>query len=246
VDRGLWTVDRFKKFLKYFLYFHLFLGVAILLTHCSVTRYAKRSFEEARKEVPFDAIIVPGVPYDTAKDNRIMVMRVYWAKLLYDSGFARNIIFSGAAVYSPYVEGIVMKLMADSLGIPPDHTFSETRAEHSTENIYYSWKLAREKGFTHLAVASDPYQSSLLGSFTRRYCPGTKTIPIIFGTMGIDTLTLPRIDASSAYRKDFVSIVKRESFWLRFRETLGKRVKEEHAAEERAARAARKENDEGQ
>jgi hypothetical protein len=83
-----------------------------------------------------------------------------------------------------------------------------------------------------------------LGSFTRRYCPGTKIIPIIFGTMGIDTLTLPRIDASSAYRKDFVSITERESFWTRFRYTLGKRIKEEHAAEERAAKAVRK-DDEG-
>jgi hypothetical protein len=232
-----------KKFLKYFLYVHLFLGVAIVLTHCSVKRYARKSFEVARKEKPFDAIIVPGVPYDTAKDNRIMVMRVYWAKLLYDSGFTRNIIFSGSAVYSPYVEGIVMKIMADSLGIPADHTFSETRAEHSTENVYYSWKLAHEKGFTHLAVASDPYQASLLGSFIRRYCPGTKTIPIIFGTMGIDTLTLPRIDPSSAYRKEFVSIMKRESFWKRFRGTMGKRVKEEHAAEERAAKEGRKDGE---
>jgi uncharacterized SAM-binding protein YcdF (DUF218 family) len=229
-----------KKFLKYFLYFHLFLAVALMLTHCSVTRQAKKSFEAARKEKPFDAIIVPGIPYDSLKPNRVMVMRVYWAKLLYDSGFARNIIFSGSAVYSPYVEGIVMKLMADSLGIPPDHTFSETKAEHSTENIYYSWKLAREKGFTHLAVASDPYQSGLLGGFIRRYCPGTKSIPIVFGTMGIDTLVLPRIDASTAYRKDFVSITKRESFWKRFRGTLGKRVKEEHKAE-----MARK-GDEGQ
>ena len=57
-----------KKFLKYFLYVHLFLGVAIVLTHCSVKRYARKSFEVARKEKPFDAIIVPGVPYDTAKD----------------------------------------------------------------------------------------------------------------------------------------------------------------------------------
>jgi len=229
-----------KKFLKYFLYFHLFVAVAVLLTHCSLSRYSKKSFEAARKEKPFDAIIVPGIPYDSLKPNRIMVMRVYWAKLLYDSGFARNIIFSGGAVYTPYVEGITMKLMADSLGVPPDHTFAETRAEHSTENIYYSWKLAREKGFTHLAVASDPFQASLLGSFVRKYCPGTKMIPIIFGTMGIDTLKLPVIDPATAHRKDFVSIMEREGFWQRFRETMGKRVKDERAAEERAAKEARR------
>lgn len=227
-----------KKLLKYFLYFHVFLAVAALLTHCSFKHYAKKSYEQAEKDKPYDVVIVPGVPYDSVVPNRVMTMRVFWAKYLYDRGFTHNIIFSGSAVYSPYVEGIVMKIMADSLGIPPDHTFSETRAEHSTENIYYSWKLAKEKGFTHIALATDPFQAGLLRSFTRRWCPGVKAVPIVFGTMGIDTLALPRIDPSTAYRKDFVSIMKREGFWTRLRGTLGKRIKDERAAEKRAAKEA--------
>lgn len=229
-----------RKALRIFIYFHVFLILALVLTHCSFTHYANKSFESAKKEKPFDVVIVPGVPYDTTSDF-VMKMRVYWAKYLYDSGFTKNVIFSGGAVYTPYTEGIIMKIMADSIGIPSDHTFSETKAEHSTENVYYSWKMAKEMGFKKIGVASDPYQSGLLRGFYKNHCPGVKPIPIIFGVMDINNKRLPRIDPSSAYKKDFVSIMKREGFWLRFRETLGKRVKDEEKAERVAARKEKKE-----
>src|SRR5690349_9113608 len=146
-----------KKFFKIFLYFHVFLATAMLLTHCSFSHYAKKSYERAKKEKPFDVIIVPGVPYEKENTTSIMTMRILWAKQLYDSGFTKNIIFSGSAVYSPYVEGITMKIIADSLGIPPEHTFSETKAEHSTENVYYSWKMAKQMGFEKIALSTDPF-----------------------------------------------------------------------------------------
>jgi vancomycin permeability regulator SanA len=157
-----------KKILKYFICFHVVVILALVLTHCSFSRYAEKSFEKARKEKPFDVVIVPGVPYDTTSDF-VMKMRVYWAKYLYDSGFTHNVIFSGSAVYNPYAEGVIMKIMADSLGIPSDHTFSETSAEHSTENVYYSWKMAKEMGFSKIALATDPYQAGLLRSFSRKH-----------------------------------------------------------------------------
>lgn len=223
-----------KRTLRFLLFFHLFLIVALLLMHCSFSHYAKKSFRQATKERPYDVIIVPGVPYDTNSVSLVMKMRVYWAKFLYDSGYTKNIIFSGSSVYSPYVEGVVMKIMADSLGIPSEHTFSETKAEHSSENIYYSWKMAKEMGFTTIALASDPYQSGLLRSFAKKHCPGIKSVPIIFGVMDINNKTLPVIDPTTAYRKDFVSIMAREGFWLRFRGTMGRRVKEEKRAERKA------------
>ena len=34
----------------------------------------------------------------------------------------------------------------------------------------------------------------------------------------------PEIDPSSAFRKDFVSIVDRQTFWQRFQGTLGKYI----------------------
>ena len=131
------------------------MALVLVLTHCSVTKHAERSYANARKEKPYDVIIVPGVPYDKSATTTVMTLRLYWAKHLYDSEFTRNIIFSGSSVYTHFVEGIAMKIMADSLGIPPNHTFYETEAEHSTENIYYSWKMAREKGFRKIALAFD-------------------------------------------------------------------------------------------
>lgn len=223
-----------KKFLKIFLFFHLFLAVGLLLTHCTFTHYARKSYERAKKEKPFDVIIVPGVPYEQDNTTGIMTMRIYWAKHLYDSGYTRNIIFSGSAVYSPYVEGIAMKIIADSLGIPSDHTFSETKAEHSTENIYYSWKMAKSMGFQKIALATDPFQAGMLRSFVRKYCPGVRSIPVVFEKMNMDGKTLPIIDFSTAYRPGFESITKREGFWQRFHGTMGKRIKAEVKLEEEA------------
>jgi uncharacterized SAM-binding protein YcdF (DUF218 family) len=225
-----------RKALRIVIYFHVFVILALILTHCSFTRYANKSFERAKKEKPYDVVIVPGIPYDTIAQSNVMKMRVFWAKYLYDSGFTKNIIFSGSAVYTPYTEGRIMKLMADSLGVPSDHTFSETKAEHSSENVYYSWKLAKEMGFKKIAVASDPYQAGLLRSFYKKHCPGVQAIPIIFGMMDINNKQLPEIDPSSAYQKDFVSIMEREGFWERFRGTMGKRVRDAEKAERAAAK----------
>lgn len=222
-----------KKFVRIFIYVHVFLAAALLLTHCTFKRYAEKSYARAKKEKPYDVIIVPGVPYEKENTTMVMKMRIYWAKHLYDSGYTRNIIFSGAAVYSPFVEGLAMKTIADSLGIPREHLFAETKAEHSTENIYYSWRLARQLGFKKIALATDPYQSGLLRSFTKRYCPGVKAVPIVFGMMDIGSKTLPVIDTTSCHAEGFVSILEREGFWQRFRGTMGKRVKEERKAEAR-------------
>jgi hypothetical protein len=203
------------------------MGLMLVLTHCSVSNYAEKSYEKAKQEKPFDVIIVPGVPYDKAATTSVMTLRLYWAKHLYDSGFTKNIIFSGSSVYTPFVEGIAMKIMADSLGIPSEHTFYETKAEHSTENIYYSWKMAKEKGFQKIALASDPYQSAILKRFMKKYTPGVKSIPIVFPLLDIDDRSLPKIDTTAAFNENFVSITERESFWQRFRGTMGKRVRDD-------------------
>ncbi|NPA67471.1 MAG: YdcF family protein, partial [Chlorobi bacterium] len=111
------------------------------------------------KYAPYDAIIVPGVPFDGKEWSDIMKMRVYWSYLLYKRGVAEHIIYSGGAVYSPYYESEIMKLYAIKLGIPDSVIFTDTVAEHSTENLWYSFKLAKQKGFKKLALATDPVQN---------------------------------------------------------------------------------------
>jgi uncharacterized SAM-binding protein YcdF (DUF218 family) len=223
---------KWKKIGRIVLYIHLFLALALVLTHCSFKRYAEKSYERAIKEKPFDVIIVPGVPYEKEKTTSVMKMRIWWAKHLYDNGFTKNVIFSGSAVYSPFVESIAMKIISDSLGIPAEHTFAETKAEHSTENIYYSWKMAKRLGFTKIALATDPFQSRLLKSFIRKYCPDVQEIPIVFSILEMDEGVLPTIDTTSAYVRGFVSITDREGFWQRLNGTMGKRIKDEIKAGE--------------
>jgi len=218
---------RVKKFLKIVGYPLCFLIFTALLAHCSFKRYANKSYEQAQLDKPFDVIIVPGVPYEPKDVSSVMKMRVLWAKYLYDSGYTHNIIFSGSSVYSPFIESVAMKVIADSLGIPSDHTFAESKAEHSTENVYYSWKMAQVMGFKKIALATDPFQSIMLRSFIKKYCPDVKSVPIVFDKISLSDNPLPAIDTTDCYVKDFVSIVERESFWKRLAGTRGGRVVKE-------------------
>jgi uncharacterized SAM-binding protein YcdF (DUF218 family) len=173
----------------------------------------------------YDMIIVPGIPFeDSLQWNWIMRGRVYWAKFLYDKGIAKNIMFSGSAVYTHYYEGTIMALYAEAIGIPKEHIFTELKAEHSIENLYYSYKKSKQLGFKTIALASDPYQSRQLRSFAHlRLSLHTGIIPFV-----IDSLKLieplmkdPVIDYKQAFKENFVSLPERESKWKRFKGTLG-------------------------
>ncbi len=221
-----------KKFGKIVFWVIIILIAGGVLTHCSFKRYTRKSFSKAMEAKPYDVIIVPGVPFEPGKEHDVMKMRLYWAYYLYQHNFTEHIIFSGSAVYSPYVEGIVMKVMADSLKIPTNKTFSETTAEHSTENVYYSMKMAKAMGFTKIALATDPFQSKMVESFMKKYCPDVESIPIFFDSLDISNKELPLIDPRSAFVTDFVSIKERQGFWERFRGTRGKRIVDEVKMEE--------------
>src|SRR5690606_27635585 len=117
----------------------LFIVGFLLFYSCGMTsRTARKTVEENKAFVPYDAIIVPGVPFDGENWSETMKMRVCWSKYLYDKGYAKNIIYSGSAVYTEYEEASIMALYAEELGIPKEHIFRDQRAEHSTENVYYS------------------------------------------------------------------------------------------------------------
>ncbi len=217
-------MKRIFKIILYVIAFHL---VVFGLTMCSLDRYTTKAFKKAQKEKPYDVVIVPGVPYDSTEIGTVFKARILWAKFLYDSGFTKNVIFSGSAVYSPYFEGSVMKTIADSLGIPPGHTFSETKAEHSTENIYYGWKMAQRMGFEKIALATDPFQSILLRGFGKKYCPGIGEVPMVYDKLDISQ-PLPVVNPHGAYHPKFVSIKEREGLWKRFQGTWGSRVVKEY------------------
>ena len=94
----------------------------------------------AYKRKPFDVIIVPGIPFRDGEWDVIMKSRVLWSKKLYEEGAAKHIIYSGSAVYTPYIESEIMRKYALALGIPDSVIFLEKDAFHGVENLYYSYK----------------------------------------------------------------------------------------------------------
>lgn len=218
------------------------IALLVLLLSCmaSCVSYRKRPAQLFNEVVQghktFDAAIVPGVPFNNNNWDSVMKGRVLWAAFLYHKEIIRNIIFSGGAVYSPYYESKIMKLYALELGVPDSNIFCETRAEHSTENIYYSYELARKKGFKTIALATDPFQSSLTKRFTRRrFATPIQHIPFMVDTLKILNNEEYKIDPISAFESSFKSILEREKWLRRFRGTLGAFIPWEHKKGRKAA-----------
>lgn len=194
------------------------------LSGCSFSsKTTKRLLDESKNE-SYDMVVVPGVPLEDGKWSRVMKARIYWAKYLYEKGIAKNIMFSGSAVYSPYVEAEIMSLYAQALGIPKENIYVESKAEHSTENIYYSYIKATQLGFKTVALASDPFQTRMLKKFSRsNVSADVKLIPIVIDTLRMiePEMIDPVIDIRSAYVENFVSLPERENFFERLRGTMG-------------------------
>ena len=119
---------------------------------------------------PYDAIIVPGYPFrPNGKMNPIYKVRLYWAYHMYKTGKTKNIIVSGSAVHTPYVEAKVCALYLIEMGIDPDHIIMEDRAEHSLENVFYSMEIAKEHGFKKVAVVSDKAHSYMIKYLANKF-----------------------------------------------------------------------------
>ncbi|MBK6381362.1 MAG: YdcF family protein [Chitinophagaceae bacterium] len=205
----------------------ILIAAVILLNACSFSAKTTERYYQKAQATTYDVVAVPGVPFTEAGWDSTMKARVYWAKHLYDRGIAKNIMFSGSSVYSPYYEGEIMALYAIALGIPKEHVFSETKAQHSTENLYYVYLKSKNLGFTKIALATDPFQAKQLKRFARlRIGENTGIIPIVFDTLRAlqPFMTDPAIDYKKAYNSDFVSLKSRESFWKRLRGTMGKNI----------------------
>jgi len=173
----------------------------------------------------FDAAIVPGIPFNGGRWDRVMKGRVLWSYILYEKKIIRNVIYSGGAVYTPYYEAKIMGLYAQQLGIPAEHIFYDTLAEHSTENVFYSYEIAREQGFKTLVITTDPGQSALLNGFTRKkFKTPIAHLPFLADTLVKYEHLEPLIDPISAIKENFVPITQREGYWKRFKGTLGKNI----------------------
>jgi uncharacterized SAM-binding protein YcdF (DUF218 family) len=205
----------------------LVLGMLPLLQSCGV--FTDITYQQAKKRAPYDAIIVPGFPYERRPDlNIIYKVRIFWAYHLYQKGIAKNIIFSGSAVHTPYVEGRIMAEFTKQMGIPEEHIFVEDSAEHSTENLFYGLALARRMGFEKVAVATDPFQSGMIAFLTNRDKLRVDFIPAKIETVATrywNTFKF-NINDKVALREDFVPLVERMDKAERMRGTHGHSYRE--------------------
>ncbi len=186
--------------------------------------FPTNALKKAKQQPPADAIIVPGYPFRDGKWSDLMKARVYWSHYLYKNNYAHNIIYSGSAVYTPYVESEIMALYAEQLGIPSDSIYTETKAEHSTENLYYSYQLAQKKGFSKVALATDPFQSLMLIPFAKQEQIEIRYLPIDFSILKDIDKTDPAIDEQRAYVDSFRSLPERQNWWERLKGTFGQQI----------------------
>lgn len=204
----------------------LTLSILLSLNSCMLFRPGPNArLKEIAKTEPLDVIIVPGVPIENGKWDPVMKARVMWSAFLVKKGYAKNVIYSGAAVYSPYVEGKAMALYGEALGLDKKNIYIDTIAEHSTENIYYSYKLAKSLGFKKIGLASDPFQCSMLYRFTRqRFKTKIYHVPVVFDTVQKLDHKDPEINVELARKANFVSIVDSQTKRYRWRGTRGKNI----------------------
>jgi len=203
------------------------LTMAMLLSACSSILSPEKKYQSVVRHAPFDAVIVPGFPHQKGNWSMVVKCRVHWAVYLYKKGIAKNIIFSGSAVYTPYVESEIMALYAEKMGIPREHIFIENKAEHSSENLYYSYVLAKENGFKSIAVASDAIQCGFLKRFKNKFnLDDVRFIPIVYDDLKLKEYPDPIINQDEAFVRDFVSLKERENFFERYRGTHGYKIKQ--------------------
>ncbi len=203
--------------------------ILLFLAQMSCTIPVKRAqklFTKLETEKPvYDAIIVPGIPFQNGQWDSIMKARVLWSVYLYKNHYTQNIIFSGGSVYSPFYESKIMGLYAQELGVQPNHIYYDTLAKHSTENVYYSYILSKKNHFKKIALATDPFQSYLLTSFLRRrFASPIAQVPINFNIIRNINMEAPSIDSMKAFNPHFVSIMNTEKTFKRFKGTLGKQI----------------------
>lgn len=186
----------------------------------------KKHFAKNKLDSPYDVIIVPGFPYEEGKEwSPVIKIRTVWADYLYEHGHTKNIIFSGSAVHSPFVESKVMAAYAEKLGVPKEHIFTEEKAEHTLENVYYSYRMAKALGFKKIAVASDFVQAKQLSRFIRKFDLPISMLPIVIDTLKTLEKAEPKIDVASLKVANFVPQSERQNLKKRFRGTRGKRIK---------------------
>ena len=128
----------------------------------------RKLLHNAELAKPIDIAIVPGLPLYNGKIDTLLKSRLLWSHYLFKKGIVSNVLYSGNAVYTPWVEGPTMALFANQLGIENKNILIDTIAEHSTENLFYGYHQAKKMGYKTIAIATDPFQCAMLHKYAKK------------------------------------------------------------------------------
>lgn len=175
---------------------------------------------------PVDVVIVPGLPLYKGQWDTLLKARILWSQYLYRKGLAKNILYSGNAVYTKWMEGPSMALFAKQLGVKEEHILIDTIAEHSTENLYYGYLQAKQLGYKTIAVATDPFQCAMLHKFAKKNFNETiYLLPIVYDSIRVSMQTELQIDTTLTCKKNFIPLEERQAYKDRLKGTRGKNIK---------------------
>lgn len=186
----------------------------------------KKRLQKIAEIKPVDVVIVPGLPLYQGQWDTLLKTRMLWSEFLIKKGYARYVLYSGNAVYTPWMEGPSMALIAQKLGIDSTQILVDTMAEHSTENLHYSYLIAKAKGFKRIAVATDPFQCAMLHKFAKKnFEEEIYFLPVIYDSIKVRTGVEVYIDTTLTKKKNFRSLEERQGYKDRLKGTRGKQIK---------------------
>jgi uncharacterized SAM-binding protein YcdF (DUF218 family) len=118
----------------------------------------------------FDTILVLGCPAllngQPSAEERA---RVSEGVKEFKAGRAGHMLFSGGPTENSFVEGQVMADLAEEMGVPAADVVVEGKSQDTIQNIYFSYKLMQQRGWTSAEVVSSFYHLPRAGLILRRY-----------------------------------------------------------------------------
>ena len=186
----------------------------------------KKRLQKVYELKPVDVAIVPGLPLYHGQWDTLLKARMLWSEFLIKRGYVSKVLYSGNAVYTPWVEGPSMALLAQQLGIDTSNILIDTIAEHSTENLYYGYLLAKQRGYKTIAVATDPFQCAMLHKFVKKHFKDETIyfLPIVYDSIKARTPIEVTIDTNLTKKKNFRSLEERQGYKDRMKGTRGKKI----------------------
>lgn len=181
------------------------------------------SAEDTTTEAPYDAIVLLGGMVEDAAapangfeyNERVERLLATFAWLR--AGRARYAILSGGPIGSGgVVEAERLRTQLEEWGIEPERLIVEGRSLNTRQNALYSAEIARERGFSRLAIVTSAFHISRAKGCFDAVGLAVDTLPVDYGKARWSTvfLSLPRSQHFEASTRALRELVGRVIYWI--------------------------------